>query len=183
MQSELIEKIKLQKKIPIIGKVSPSEITNTFNHLIKKKFNIIEITLRAAEALQSAVMIKKNFPNALIGIGSIKTLDMLKEASKYKFNFYVSPGLNENILEYANLKNLNFVPGVSTSSEIMKAIEHKKTILKYFHAERNGGVKSLETLYEIFDNIKFMPTGGITLQNYSDYLDLPNVISVGSTKF
>mgnify|MGYP001280090431 CR=1 FL=1 len=78
---------------------------------------------------------------------------------------------------------LNFIPGVSTPSDIMMAIEYEKKVLKYFHAERNGGTKSLETIYEIFEDIKFIPTGGITLQNYEAYLKLPNVISVGSTKF
>tara|TARA_Y100001970_G_scaffold21039_2_gene23899 strand:+ start:1325 stop:1876 length:552 start_codon:yes stop_codon:yes gene_type:complete len=183
MHNELIEKIKVQKKIPIIGKMSSSDTINTFKRLISRNFIIIEITLRSAEALETAIIIKKNFPSTIIGIGSIKTMEMLKEASKYQFDFFVSPGLNESILEYSNSKNLNFIPGISTPSEIMTAIEYEKKILKYFHAERNGGVKSLEILYEIFDNIKFIPTGGITLQNYSNYLDLPNVISVGSTKF
>ena len=63
------------------------------------------------------------------------------------------------------------------------AIEHEKKFLKYFHAERNGGVKSLELIYDIFEDIKFIPTGGITSENYQTYLKLPNVISVGSTKF
>ncbi len=183
MLNYLIDKIQLQKKIPIIGKVSPDDITKIFNRLINDNFNIIEITLRTSEALEIAIMMKKKFPNVILGIGSIKSLEMLKEASNYEFDFYVSPGLSEQLLDYSSSKKLNFLPGVSTPSEIMKAIEYKITVLKYFHAERNGGIKSLKFLYEIFDDIKFIPTGGITLENYSSYLDLPNVISVGSTRF
>jgi len=183
MQSNFIEKIKLQKKIPILGKLSYSDIVRNFSKLIEENFEIIEITLRSKEALDAAVLMKKKFPNAIIGIGSIKSLNMLEEASKYKFDFYVSPGINTKLLDYSIKKNLNFIPGVSTPSEIMKAIEYEKIILKYFHAERNGGIKSLEFLYEIFEDIFFIPTGGITKENYNAYLDLPNVISVGSTKF
>ena len=183
MDSKIINKIKLQKKIPIIGKLLPSEIENIFSKLISAKFEIIEITLRNKEALDVAVMMKKNFPTAIIGIGSITSLNILKEASKYNFDFYVSPGLNSKILDFTMKYNLNFLPGVSTPSEIMMAIEYEKKVLKYFHAERNGGTKSLETIYEIFEDIKFIPTGGITLENYKTYLKLPNVISVGSTKF
>ena len=183
MDSKIIKKIKLQKKIPIIGKLSPSKIESCFSKLINAKFEIIEITLRNKEALDVAVMMKEKFSSAIIGIGSITSLNILKEASKYNFDFYVSPGLNLKILEYTMKENLNFIPGVSTPSEIMTAIDYEKKVLKYFHAERNGGTKSLETIYEIFEDIKFIPTGGITLENYKTYLKLPNVISVGSTKF
>ena len=183
MNSEIIKKIKLQKKIPIIGKLSPSDIANNFSKLINEKFEIIEITLRNKQALEVAVMMKEKFPSSIIGIGSITSLNILKEASKHNFDFYVSPGLNPKILDFTMKNNLNFIPGVSTPSDIMMAIEYEKKVLKYFHAERNGGTKSLEFIYEIFEDIKFIPTGGITLQNYKTYLELPNVISVGSTKF
>ena len=183
MNSKIIKKIKLQKKIPIIGKLSASEIENSFSKLINAKFEIIEITLRTKQALEVAVMMKERFPSAIIGIGSITSLNILKEAAKYNFDFYVSPGLNYQILDFTMNNNLNFIPGVSTPSEIMMAIEYEKTILKYFNAEKNGGTKSLELIYDIFEDIKFIPTGGITLQNYEAYLKLPNVISVGSTKF
>ncbi len=183
MKDKLIEKIRQQKKIPILGKLSSSDIVNTFNKLIKANFEIIEITLRTEDALETAIRMKENFPKAIIGIGSIRSLDVLKEVSKYNFDFYVSPGINLNLLDYSSEKKLNYIPGVSTPSEIMTAIEYDKTVVKYFHAEKNGGIKSLEFLYEVFENIKFIPTGGITLENYAAYLKLPNVICVGSTKF
>ena len=108
MDSKIINKIKLQKKIPIIGKLLPSEIENIFSKLISAKFEIIEITLRNKEALDVAVMMKKKFPTAIIGIGSITSLNILKEASKYNFDFYVSPGLNSKILDFTMKYNLNF---------------------------------------------------------------------------
>ena len=183
MQSDLLDKIMFQKKIPIIGKGTADEIVNKFKKLINNNYEIIEITLRSEEALETAIKIKKEFSNIIIGIGSIKTLTMLREASKYNFNFYVSPGTSSEILNYSNLNNLNFIPGVATPSDIMIAIEYKKTILKFFHAERNGGTSALKFLNEIFENIKFIPTGGVNTNNYQSYLDLPNVISVGSTSF
>ena len=183
MDTKIIKELKLQKKIPIIGKLPPLEIADTFLKLIKAKFKIIEITLRSKQALDIAVTMKNKFPNAIVGVGSITTLEILKEASKFDFDFYVSPGINSKILDYITKKKLNFIPGISTPSEIMLALEYEKKFLKYFHAERNGGTKSLKFIYEIFKDIKFIPTGGVTLQNYKTYLELPNVISVGSTKF
>ena len=183
MDAKIVKEIELQKKIPIIGKEAPSEIFDTFSKLIDQKFKIVEITLRSKQALDVAVILKEKFSTAIIGLGSITSLNILKEASKFDFDFYVSPGINQKILNYTIEKNLNYIPGVSTPSEIMMALEYEKKILKYFHAEKNGGTKFLEIMNEIFEDIKFIPTGGITLENYNTYLELPNVISVGSTKF
>ena len=77
--------------------------------------------------------------------------------------------------------NFLFIPGVSTPSEILTAIEYDCNILKYFHAEKNGGAKSLRFLEEIFNEIKFIPTGGINNENKGNYLALNNVLAVGST--
>ena len=183
MQFSLLEKIKFQKKIPIIGKGSSFEIVNNFNRLIKEDFKIIEITLRSDDALDTAIKIKNDNPNAIIGIGSVKSLQLLKEVSKYNFDFYVSPGISRELLEFSNKNKLNYIPGISTPSEIMIAIEYNYSVLKFFHAENNGGTHTLKFLFNIFEDIKFIPTGGITLNNFKSYLNLPNVLSIGSTGF
>ena len=91
---------------------------------------------------------------------------MLKEVAKLKFDFYISPGINEQMLDFANKNSILFIPGVSTPSEILTAIEHDCRLLKYFHAENNGGSNSLKFLEEIFNDINFIPTGGINLEKY-----------------
>ena len=181
MQIELIESIKTQKILPIIGKGSEIEITNKFNRLVSDKFNIIEITLRSDVALKTAIQLKKQHPNIKIGLGSIKSLSVFEEVAKSKFDFYISPGLNHKFLEFSNNNNINFLPGVSTPSEILTAIEYNFKFLKYFHAENNGGPKSLKFLDEIFNDIKFIPTGGINRENMNSYFELNNVIAIGST--
>ena len=65
----------------------------------------------------------------------------------------------------------------------MIAIEYNYSVLKFFHAENNGGIDTLKFLFNIFEDIKFIPTGGITLNNFKSYLNLPNVLSIGSTGF
>ena len=183
MQTDIIKLIELQKKIPIIGKGNSNEITNKFKKLIQEKYNIIEITLRSDEALETAKNLKKDNPNIYIGIGSIKSLSMLEEVVNSKFDFYVSPGISEKMLEFSIKNNILFVPGVATPSEILTAIEYDYKLLKYFHAEKNGGINSLNFLGEIFNEIKFIPTGGINHENMDSYLALNNVIAVGSTSF
>ena len=183
MQTNIIKLIELQKKIPIIGKGTSSEIIIKFNKLIEEKYNLIEITLRSDEALETSIKLKRENPNIYIGLGSIKSLPMLEEVVKSKFDFYVSPGINKKMLEYSIKNNIVFLPGVSTPSEILTAIEYNYKILKFFHAEKNGGVNSLKFLDEIFNEIKFIPTGGINHENMDSYFALNNVIAVGSTSF
>ena len=110
MQSKFINKLNLQKKIPIIGKGSNQEISDKFDRLIKEKFEIIEITLRTDEALDIALKMKAQYPEAIIGLGSIKSLNMLKEVCNLNFDFYISPGINKELLNFSNSKNLNFIP-------------------------------------------------------------------------
>tara|TARA_B110000116_G_scaffold256167_1_gene255129 strand:- start:60 stop:647 length:588 start_codon:yes stop_codon:yes gene_type:complete len=183
MQTELIKKIKNQKKIPIIGKGKTNDILDKVSSLVAQEYKIIEITLRSDSALEASIEIKKKYPNLIIGIGSVKSILQLKEVSKYKFDFYISPGINENMLDFSNSNNLNFIPGISTPSEIMKGIEFNYKILKFFHAERNGGTSTLNFFNEIFRDTLFVPTGGINIENYNSYLQLKNVLAVGSTSF
>ena len=101
------------------------------------------------------------------------------EVSNYDFNFYISSGINESMLDFSNSNNLNFIPGIFTPAEIIKGIEYKYKILKFFHAEKNGCVNSLE----FYQDILFIPTGGVNLDNFNLYLKEINVLVVGSTGF
>ena len=181
MQSDLIKVFQDQKKIPIIGKGTISDIFDKVEYCISKKFKIIEITLRSEMALEASLEVKKKYPNLIIGLGSIKSISQLKEVCKYDFDFYISPGINDKMLDFSNSNNLNFIPGISTPSEIMKGIEFKYNILKFFHAEKNGGVSSLKFFKDIFRDTLFIPTGGVNLDNFNLYLKEINVLVVGST--
>ena len=181
MSTEIIKLIANKKILPIIGKGSSLDIIDKFNRLVLEKYKVIEITLRSHDALETAINLKEQNPNINIGLGSIKSLKVFEEVTKFKFDFYVSPGTNIKMLDFAKKNQFLFIPGVSTPSEILTAIEYDCNILKYFHAEKNGGAKSLKFLDEIFNEIKFIPTGGINNENKDNYLALNNVIAVGST--
>jgi 2-dehydro-3-deoxyphosphogluconate aldolase/(4S)-4-hydroxy-2-oxoglutarate aldolase len=183
MSVDITKLIEKQKTIPIIGKGNSSEIINKFNRLVLDKYNVIEITLRSDEALETAIRLKDQNPNINIGLGSIKSLPMLEKVFELNFDFYISPGINQKMLEFSKKNNILFIPGVSTCSEILTAIEFNFKLLKYFHAEKNGGPNSLKFLDEIFNEISFIPTGGIHRENMDSYFAIDNVIAVGSTSF
>ena len=183
MQSKLISLIKKNKKIPIIGKGNYKQIINKSHNLINNKYKIIEITLRSKYALKAAIDIKKNFPELLIGIGSVTSASQLLEVYKYNFDFYISPGINSKILKIANKYKIKYIPAVSTPSEVMLGLEYKFNLMKFFPSEFNGGIKKLNTFADIFEDAIFIPTGGINNSNFKSYLKLSNVIGVGSTDF
>ncbi len=183
MKSDFINLIKEQKKIPIIGKGSEEEIKNKIIEYIDDSFKIIEITLRSKNALKVAIDTKEKYTDLLIGLGSIISSEQLNMVSKYNFDFYVSPGINPTMLEIAEDKNLNYIPGISTSSEIITGIAKNYNLFKFFPAELSGGIKLLQSYSDIFSEIKFIPTGGINNTNFNSYIELQNVIAVGSTKF
>ena len=183
MQSDLQNSLRKQVKIPIIGKGNYTEISNKVNYFIKQKYRIIEITLRSKDALEISLNVKNDFPDLIVGIGSIISFEQLKDISKHKFHFYISPGTNARMMEMANQNNLNYIPGVSSASEVIKALEYGYDLLKFFPARQSGGIDVLKYFSDIFQNVKFIPTGGINKDNIQSYLDLPNVIGVGSTNF
>ena len=183
MTDDFVNSIKEQKKIPIIGKGSYDEIINKAANFISRNYKIIEITLRSKNAIDAALHIKKNHSNIIIGIGSIISIDQLINIQKYNFNFYVSPGINSKMLDFCKKNQLNFIPGVSTTSEIIKGIEFNCNLFKFFHSEQSGGTKMLKSIKDIFPNIGFIPTGGINNKNYISYINLSNVVAVGSTNF
>ena len=117
-----------------------------------EKYKVIEITLRSHDALETAIKLKEQNPDINIGLGSIKSLKVFEEVTNFKFDFYVSPGTNIKMLDFAKKNQFLFIPGVSTPSEILTAIEYDCNILKYFHAEKNGGAKSLNFLDEKYLN-------------------------------
>ena len=86
------------------------------------------------------------------------------------------------MLDYADKNRLVYIPGVITPSEVMIANSYKFETLKFFHAEKNGGISTLKIFWELFSNVLFIPSGGINKTNYKNYLNLKNVIAVGSTQ-
>ena len=182
MYKKFLKKIGIAKIIPIIGNDEQKIINQKVRKIESKKIKVIEITLRNDNALELAINIKKKYPKILVGVGTILNKEQFKEVAKYNFDFYVSPGTIIEMLDYAKTNRLIFIPGVITPSEVMIANSYKFEILKFFRAEKNGGISTLKIFQELFRTVLFIPSGGINKNNYKNYLNLKNVIAVGSTQ-
>jgi len=149
--------------------------------LIAGGIKVLEVTLRTEAALEVIARIAKEVPEAIIGAGTVTNRTQLQQVIDAGAKFAISPGLTSDLLTAGNEGSIALIPGISSISELMTAIDHGYTHLKFFPAEASGGVKALKAIGGPFPDIKFCPTGGISPSNYTDYLALPSVRCAGGS--
>ena len=151
--------------------------------LIAGGISAIELTLRTKVAFDCLKIIKAEVPNLTIGAGTVLTCQQVYEISEIGVDFGVSPGFNPKIIERAQENSLPFAPGIMTPSEIEGAIQLGCTIMKFFPAESSGGIKHLNSMKAPYEHrgVKFIPLGGIDIDNMKNYLLEDNIIAVGGS--
>jgi 2-dehydro-3-deoxyphosphogluconate aldolase/(4S)-4-hydroxy-2-oxoglutarate aldolase len=149
--------------------------------LMEGGIRVLEVTLRTQAALAVIETIAKEIPEAYIGAGTVTNREQLKAVTDAGAKFAISPGLTADLLAAGKEGSIPLIPGVSNISDLMKANDAGYDHLKFFPAEAAGGVKALKSIGGPFPNTVFCPTGGIGLNNYKEYLALPNVRCVGGS--
>jgi 2-dehydro-3-deoxyphosphogluconate aldolase/(4S)-4-hydroxy-2-oxoglutarate aldolase len=141
----------------------------------------LEITLRTAAGAGAAAAIKKDVPDAVVGLGTVVTRRDLELTKTLGLPFAFSPGATPELLDAAAELKVPFVPGIATASELIAAMARGFTTVKLFPAEQVGGVGALRALAGPFHSVRFNPTGGVSEANMAAYLALPNVVAVGGS--
>ena len=167
--------------IPVLVFDRAEYAVDTSGALIEGGLDILEVTLRTDQSWQALEMVVKQFPEALIGVGTVRSIEQMTRAVDLGAAFAVSPGLIPELVEYAHSLEFDYLPGVTTATELMQASNLGLSHLKFFPAEAVGGVKLLNSLGSPFPDISFCPTGGINQQNLADYLALSNVFCIGGS--
>lgn len=144
-------------------------------------FTVLEITLRSAPALDAIKILKEEFPDLVIGAGTIVTPQDIDAAISAGSDFLVTPATPISLAERLINCPVPVLPGCATATEAQTLYNMGFEILKLFPAETSGGAKALKSLSAPLPHLKFMPTGGITEEKSRDYLALPNVIAVGGS--
>ena len=143
--------------------------------------NSIEVTLRSADSLESIKRIKTEFPDMRVGAGTVLNTETVDKAIAAGADFIVSPGYDEEVVDYCIEKGILIVPGCVMATEIQKAVKRGLTILKFFPSELNGGMDAIKLLSGPFPNVKFVPTGGINLKNLGSYLSNKKILACGGS--
>jgi 2-dehydro-3-deoxyphosphogluconate aldolase/(4S)-4-hydroxy-2-oxoglutarate aldolase len=181
-QNNIEQILSAHSVIPVVTIHSLDEVDSIIAALIAKEIRVIEVTLRTAIAFDAIKKMKASYSNEIcIGAGTVVNVDQMNEAKSAGVDFIVSPGLEENLIKELQKSGVPFIPGVATPSEIMQGMQLGCTVLKFFPANLFGGLEALKTYAQVFPSIQFCPTGGITEETHSSYLELPNVICVGGS--
>jgi 2-dehydro-3-deoxyphosphogluconate aldolase/(4S)-4-hydroxy-2-oxoglutarate aldolase len=142
---------------------------------------LLEITLRTAAALEVIRAIAGEVEGAVVGAGTVLTPDDFAVAERAGARFIVSPGTTTRLLDAAGDRDLPFLPGAATASEVMGLLERGYGCLKFFPAEPAGGATYLKSLASPLPQARFCPTGGIDAERAKTYLALANVVCVGGS--
>jgi len=167
--------------VPVIVIHDAAQAVPLAKALLAGGIKVLEVTLRTPAALEAIGLISHEIPDAIVGAGTVISpgeLDAVQEAGGV---FAISPGLTPDLLDAAIKGNIPLIPGISTPSELMAGLERGYEYFKFFPAEAAGGIKMLKSIAGPFPQATFCPTGGITPDNYREYLALETVACVGGS--
>ena len=167
--------------VPVLTIEDASTAVPLARALVRGGLPAIEITLRTGAALDAVRAVAAEVEGAFAGVGTVLGAEQLKQAEAAGAIFAVSPGASPGLLDAAADSAVPLLPGAATASEAMALMERGYKILKFFPAGPAGGIAYLKALAAPLPEIRFCPTGGVSLQNAPDYLKLDNVICVGGS--
>jgi len=173
--------MRLARVIPVVVIHDLKAAVPMARALVAGGTTAIEVTLRTPLALDAIRAIAAEVEGATVGVGTVLSATDLHAAQQAGARFAVAPGISPYLLEAADDSPLPLLPGVATASEAMSLLERGYRHLKFFPAVPAGGHKLLGAWASPLPQIRFCPTGGISLTNAADFLALPNVICVGGS--
>lgn len=141
---------------------------------------VLEVTLRTSTALD-VIREMKQVPGAIVGAGTVLNEYALDDALTAGSEFIVSPGLTDSLAKAAIAADVPFLPGIATSSDIMRGLDLGLDRFKFFPAEANGGIPALKAIAAPFGAVRFCPTGGIRETTAPDWLTLDAVLCCGGS--
>ncbi|MDA8586577.1 bifunctional 4-hydroxy-2-oxoglutarate aldolase/2-dehydro-3-deoxy-phosphogluconate aldolase [Rhodobacteraceae bacterium] len=171
---------KLGPVVPVLIVENADDAVPMAEALVAGGLPALEVTLRTPAALEAIAAMAK-VEGGVVGAGTLLTHKDVEAAKKAGALFGVSPGATDAVLDAAEANDLPLLPGAATASEVMRLLERGYTIQKFFPAETSGGAPALKALSSPLPQVKFCPTGGVSLSNVYDYLALPNTICVGGS--
>jgi len=178
MSKNIIEKTGI---LPVINITDTELALPLAETLLEEGIPAIEVTLRSECSLESVKIISEAFPDMLVGAGTVLSTKAVDDAVAAGADYIVTPGFDEEVVDYCLEKGIDIFPGCQTASEIQKAVKRQLKVVKFFPGELSGGVDAIKLLSGPFKGIKFVPTGGINYTNLEKYLSLDVVAACGGS--
>ncbi|MCR4661391.1 MAG: bifunctional 4-hydroxy-2-oxoglutarate aldolase/2-dehydro-3-deoxy-phosphogluconate aldolase [Clostridia bacterium] len=175
------EFLKNNKIIPVAVFNNIDEVLDKSTALLNGGISAIEVTFRTDCAKDAIKLLTEKLPNMFVGAGTVLNRKQAIDAINAGAKFIVSPGISYEVIDVCKEKDIPYIPGVITPTEITEAINLGFNILKFFPSEAFGGIKTLKNLAPVFPQVKFLPTGGINYDNAKEYLDKPFIVAIGGS--
>lgn len=166
--------------IPVIVVEDPAHAKPLATALVKGGLPVLEVTLRTPAALE-VIAEMATVEGGVVGAGTLLTPKDVSAAVDAGAKFGVSPGATDTLLDAVEEADLPTLPGAATSSEVMRLLERGYTVQKFFPAEANGGAPALKAIGAPLPQVRFCPTGGVSMKNATDYLSLSNTLCCGGS--
>ena len=177
-ESEMIQKNGI---VPIVVIHDTKDAAPLAKALVEGGLPCAEVTFRTEAAEESIRIMVSEFPEMLVGAGTVLTKDQVDRAVKAGAKFIVCPGFDPELVDYCLLKKIPVYPGCITPSDVAQAVKRGIKVIKFFPAEQFGGISTMKALAAPYAGIKFMPTGGISAKNLEKYLSFDKIEACGGS--
>jgi 2-dehydro-3-deoxyphosphogluconate aldolase/(4S)-4-hydroxy-2-oxoglutarate aldolase len=183
MVPSFLQTISQHGLVPVIELDAPEDALFLTEALLGGGLPVIELTFRTGAAAESIAAVRKRFPEMLVGAGTVVLRNQLQQALDAGAQFVVSPGFDPALTEAVLKTGTPYLPGIATASELQGALASGVTACKFFPAEEIGGTRFLRVLAATFRAFspRFVPTGGINLNNLESWLTEPSVLAAGGS--
>ena len=175
------EKISQFGLVPVVVLEDEKNALPLAKALVEGVLPVAEVTFRTAAAEASIKKMCEAYPDMVVGAGTVLNIEQVEKAVAAGAKFIVSPGYDEEIVNYCLEKDIPIYPGTVTPSDLSKAVKKGLSVVKFFPAEQYGGVNTIKALAAPFTTVKFMPTGGVNAKNLKDYLSCNKIVACGGS--
>ena len=180
--TDILDQVSAIGLVPVIASVNSVEDAAPLGKALSDGgIPVAEITFRMPKAENVIAAMVDNVPDLLVGAGTVINTEQADLAIAAGARFLVAPALNERVVRHCQQKGVPIIPGIATPSELDKAIEMGLNLVKFFPAEQIGGLAALKAFCGPYKGVKFIPTGGISLENLASYLAFDRIAACGGT--
>ena len=179
--TDAIERIKKFKILPIITIDRAGDIIPIIQALIEGGLPVAEITFRTNAAGEAIKIASREFPDIILGAGTVLTPDQADQAFANGAKFMVTPGFNPKVVDHCLDRDIPIIPGLNSPTQIAQALERGITHVKFFPAEASGGLPFINAIAGPYRVVRFMATGGINNTNLKQYLSSPYIFACGGS--
>ncbi|MET3805994.1 2-dehydro-3-deoxyphosphogluconate aldolase/(4S)-4-hydroxy-2-oxoglutarate aldolase [Nakamurella sp. UYEF19] len=176
----VLTRLETARIVPVVVIDDAGMAADVADALVAGGIHCAEITLRTSAGLASMAAISGR-DDFTLGAGTVLTPEQVDACADAGAEFIVSPGFDESVVRRAQERGIVALPGIATATELQWALRAGLDAVKFFPADRLGGLAGISALAAPFPAVRFLPSGGVGVGNVVDYLAHPSVFAVGGS--